>query len=103
MLGEPAWEMLLFLFTQISSKNGTLTKAACGAAGVPQTTGLRYLKALESQGMIERSTGSDNRCTILRLTPTGRKRMAHYLEELCAFRKIAGEKENRVQPFRKVG
>jgi hypothetical protein len=103
MPGEPAWDILLYLFTQTSNKDGTLTKSAWLAAGVPQTTGLRYLASLETLGMIERSTGRDSRCTILRLTPAGRQRMMHYFEELHAFRKSADRKAIRGQPFRKVG
>ena len=89
LLGEPAWDVLLFLYVEDAQVESPRTKAACQAAGVPQTTALRYVALLEEWGLIERRIGEDGRCRLLRLSRTGRQRMTDYLAEVYAERRVS--------------
>jgi len=55
LFADPAWDILIDLF--ISAKEGkeVSVSSLCIAAAVPATTGLRWIKLLESEGMIERT------------------------------------------------
>lgn len=55
LFADPAWDILIDLF--ISAKEGkeVSVSSVCIAAAVPTTTGLRWIKLLETEGMIERA------------------------------------------------
>ena len=93
LLGEPAWDVMLFLYIEDGQDETPRTKAVCHASGVPQTTGLRYLALLEERGMIVRRTGTDGRCRLLRLSSEGRQRMTDYLAEIYAERRVSSRDE----------
>ena len=86
LLGEPAWDILLFLYLEGYEAAEPLSKAAFHAAGVPQTSGLRYLSALEKAGLIDRLR--EGRCTMLRLSGKGRQRMEEYLLGVYETRRV---------------
>ena len=72
LFGEPAWDLMLDLFIAAREGKEVCTSSACLAAHVPQTTALRRLHLLESQGLIERAGDpSDQRRTIIRLSAKG--------------------------------
>ena len=54
MLGEPVWDMLLALYCMPSRGLKPSVTGLCYAAGVPQTTGLRWVQLMEQKGLIDR-------------------------------------------------
>ena len=52
LFGDPAWDMLLFLFTQRAAGRKTTAGSACDASRVPPTTALRYISMLASKQLI---------------------------------------------------
>lgn len=61
LFGEPAWDMLLDLYTaQMAGREVTITRA-CKAADVPNTTALRHLGNLEARGLIIRKADHEDR------------------------------------------
>lgn len=70
--GEPAWDILLDLFVAEALGKEIPVGSACVAGGVPPTTGLRWINALVSDGMVERIEDLEDRRRILvRITPHG--------------------------------
>jgi CheY-like chemotaxis protein len=72
LFSDPCWEMLLDLYdAQLAGADVTVTSLGA-ASGVPLTTALRRMEALQSHGLIVRSEDSgDKRRTIIRLTAPG--------------------------------
>jgi len=70
LFADPAWDMLLDLYSvHLSNKQISIT-SACLAANVPATTGLRWIHVLEDAGLVERvQDTADARRTFVRLTP----------------------------------
>jgi DNA-binding MarR family transcriptional regulator len=80
LFGEPAWDMLLDLFVNKVLGRRISTTSLCLAADVPQSTGLRYIRALEDKGLVRRVPAHDDRRLILvELTQLGFKQMRRYL------------------------
>lgn len=50
--GEPAWDMLLDLFTSECRGQQITVSSSCAASAVPVTTALRHLASLERDGLI---------------------------------------------------
>lgn len=68
---DPAWDMLLELYSAHQQGRELSVSSLCYASGVPQTTALRQLARLEEHGLITRSGDSnDNRRYIV--SPTGK-------------------------------
>lgn len=68
LFGEPAWDMLLDLYTARIALQRVSVTSLCIAADVPPTTALRWIALLESEGLIERYPDpSDRRRTYIRL------------------------------------
>ncbi len=85
MFGEPAWDMMLDLM--LAGAHGRMLSASdlATGAGVPLSSGLRMISALERLGLVHRSIDErDRRRTIVRLTDTGVERMATYFEKIGA-------------------
>jgi DNA-binding MarR family transcriptional regulator len=71
LLGEPAWDMLLYLYSQGSSMT---VKSASLAGQVPQTTGFRWIQILANAGLIDkRADSQDKRKTLVQLNAAGIK------------------------------
>ena len=51
---DPAWDMLLDLYVNRDEGRETSVSSLCIAAGVPATTGLRYIAAMEELGFLTR-------------------------------------------------
>lgn len=81
LFSEPAWDMLLDIF--IAKERGTDLSVSdtCLGSGVPTTTALRWITALEQRGMITkvRDTQDGRRCFV-RLTPQAYESLRLYLE-----------------------
>lgn len=81
-VGEPAWEILLYLFLQDADGQPTSVSDACLASGVPTTTGLRYLAYLTQRGHVVREPDpEDARRTLVRLTREMRWRLTALLTQ----------------------
>ena len=79
LFGEPAWDILLDLMhAEHKGKRVSITSACIGSA-VPSTTALRWIKILESKGLIERFIDErDGRRNFIRLSDTGLAKMRRY-------------------------
>jgi len=70
LASEPAWDMLLALYSEEPSK--LPVSSLCYGSGVPMTTALRWIGVLESQGLVERTRHRrDRRINLLSLTREG--------------------------------
>ena len=79
---EPAWDMLLDLYVAELEQRPICVSSACIGAAAPQTTGLRWLCALESQGLIfKEADASDLRRSFVRLTPLAILKMERLIDE----------------------
>ncbi|HEY0628413.1 MAG TPA: MarR family transcriptional regulator [Sphingomicrobium sp.] len=80
IFGEPAWEILLALYvTDESGARLTISKLA-EWIGVPLTTVVRWVKALEEELLVERvEHPTDRRIVFIRLLDQGRTALDSYL------------------------
>lgn len=77
LFGEPAWDMLLYLFVRAAEQKRSLKTSVTNASGSPHSTALRYLTLLESEGLIQiERTERDNRTQLVSLTPLGLLKMS---------------------------
>lgn len=82
LFANPGLDIMLFLFAEGSDGVGVTTNACCGAASVPRTTALRWIKLLADRGLVSSSgDASDRRVTMLHLTEAGRARIATWLTQ----------------------
>lgn len=82
-LAGPIWDMLLDLILAESHGRALSASDLATGAGVPLSSGLRMIGALERHGLARRSIDErDRRRTIVRLTDTGSERMASYFEKI---------------------
>lgn len=80
LFGEPAWDMLLFLYMQRVKSAKVKVTMLCAAAGVPPTTALRYIDALQGHALIEKSASStDTRVVFVSLTDTAFENLTDFL------------------------
>ncbi|HKX87850.1 MAG TPA: winged helix DNA-binding protein [Sphingopyxis sp.] len=82
-MSGPVWGMMLDLM--LAAANGRALGASdlATGAGVPLSSGLRMIAALEGLGFVHRSIDErDRRRTIVRLTDSGTERMASYFEKI---------------------
>ncbi|MDE2596772.1 MAG: MarR family transcriptional regulator [Sphingomonadales bacterium] len=79
---DPAWDILLDLFIATERGRDISVTSACLAAGVPSTTGLRWLHILEDEGLvISEPDAHDGRRRFIRLTRDAMARMRACLAE----------------------
>ena len=91
LLGEPAWDMLLALYCLPARGYLMTVGGLTHSAVVPETTGIRWQRILQADGLIERGPkGADLRKQIMSLTPKGRALMDEYLTRLYYAEKPAG-------------
>jgi predicted transcriptional regulator len=77
LFGEPTWDILLDLFIAAGEGRRVPTTSACIGANVPPTTALRWLRILETRGLVEREDdGRDGRRTFVCLTARGTAAMS---------------------------
>ena len=84
-MSGPVWDMMLDLM--LAGAHGRVLSASdlATGAGVPLSSGLRMISALERLGLVHRSIDErDRRRTIVRLTEVGTDRMATYFEKIGA-------------------
>lgn len=84
IFGEPAWDILLDLYTQQSAGKRVSVSSACIGAAVPPTTALRWLSALEQQDLIVRATDNvDKRRAYIDLSPLGKSKIEEILFDIA--------------------
>jgi DNA-binding MarR family transcriptional regulator len=82
LFGEPVWDLVLDLFIAQAEGRRTCVSSACIGAAVPSTTALRWIKELESRGILQReSDPADARRTFLALAPRFFETMAELLAD----------------------
>jgi DNA-binding MarR family transcriptional regulator len=82
LFGEPAWDMLVDLFIAAEQQKNISISSLCVAAAVPQTTALRWIAILESQGLVKRTADkSDARRVHIALTSTAYRQVKMHFEQ----------------------
>ena len=82
-LSGPVWDMMLDLMLADTHGRALSASDLATGAGVPLSSGLRMISALERLGLVHRSIDErDRRRTIVRLTEKGTERMASYFEKI---------------------
>lgn len=82
-LGEPAWEILLELFTQFAGGAKVSTKSLCLVSGVPDTTAMRLIDRMEDASLVQRTSSDvDKRVTLVELTRQGVIAVGSALQEI---------------------
>lgn len=85
LFADPAWDMLLALFAAAERGEALPVTRLCVAAGVPQTTALRWLEQLEQGRLIGRAADTaDARRTLVTLAPEAREKMRTLLRRTTA-------------------
>jgi DNA-binding transcriptional ArsR family regulator len=84
LFGEPAWDMLLDLFIRQSKSEKISVKSACLNSDMPAPTVARWIKVLESNGLIisQQDPGNEMRSSI-NLTQAGYEAMLRYFESIA--------------------
>jgi DNA-binding MarR family transcriptional regulator len=83
LFGEPAWDLILALFVARDEGRRLTVAEAYEAAKVKPAAGRKLLARMESQGMIRRSAGQqDRRKKFVGLTDDGTERLTDYLTRL---------------------
>lgn len=83
LFSDPAWDILLDLFIA-AADGGRRTVSTVGLAGnVPPTTALRWISALEREGLVAREADPrDARRVFLDLTAAGISAMRRYFDSI---------------------
>ena len=85
LFADPAWDMLLALFAAAERGETLSVTRLCAAAGVPQTTALRWLEQLEQARLVGRAAdAADARRTLVTLAPEAREKMRLLLRRTAA-------------------
>jgi len=81
LFGEPAWDILLDLRGRYEGEDMPSSLSICAGADSPSSTGLRYIRALEKAGLVERSNDpGDGRRRVARLSDKGVKLIDRYID-----------------------
>ena len=82
LLGEPAWEILLDLYTAVAEGKQVKLSALGLLAGIAPTTMMRWTAILFDRGLITRSPDErDQRIRIVALSDAGRARIEQVLAQ----------------------
>jgi DNA-binding MarR family transcriptional regulator len=85
LLSDPAWGMLLELFHGELAGQRLSLSTVCDAAGAPVSTAMRWLKALESKGLvIRRPDPGDAEIEFIELTSTGSAAFRRYFRDVLS-------------------
>ena len=83
LFADPAWDILLDLFVAAEEGRTVSVSSLCIGAAVPVTTGLRWIKGLENEGVLERTPDpGDGRRFFLRLNANIQQAMVAYWRDL---------------------
>lgn len=85
LFADPAWDILLLLYSLERAGKRLSVSAVCESAGVPVSTGHRWVQRLVDSGMaIRERHPTDRRVSWLRLPDTALIRLDAYLDEMVA-------------------
>ena len=80
LFGEPAWDLLLAMFSAREKGQAMILCRAYKAAGVSDTTGRRLLDRMEEEGLITRRRAPRSRkMRVVELTDRAAERLVDYL------------------------
>lgn len=80
---DPAWDMLVQLYAHDLAQRRISLSALCAIARVAAATGQRWIRQLEDNGHVQRTTDPmDARKHRVQLTSSGRSKMQAYFEAL---------------------
>lgn len=83
LFADPAWDMLLDLYRAELDQYRVSITSLCAASGVPTSTALRWLRALEEEGLITRRQDPlDGRRTFVALTRAAVESMGAYFASI---------------------
>jgi DNA-binding MarR family transcriptional regulator len=83
IFGEPAWDVLLALYTIDRDQRRLNIRELAKLTGLALTTALRWLDYLEEQGLIDRKPNPfDQRMVYVELSNKGREAMDRYLMQM---------------------
>jgi DNA-binding MarR family transcriptional regulator len=83
LFADPAWDMLLDLFQAEIAQLRVSVSSLCAASAVPQTTALRWIKAMTEADLFRRrSDPIDARRVFVELSPTASQAMRRYFHEV---------------------
>jgi DNA-binding MarR family transcriptional regulator len=81
MFGESAWDMLLILYVEKDAQRQSI-RGLAELAGIAKSTALRWLKALEARGFVQRTKHpTDLRTDFVELTEKGERALDSYFSE----------------------
>jgi len=84
LFSDPAWDILLDLYTALARGARVKSSSVSGIAGVPPSTGRRWVSKLVDLGLIERVKEiPDQRFTYLELSAKGRDIMEAFMIRLA--------------------
>jgi DNA-binding MarR family transcriptional regulator len=85
LFGEPAWDILLELYTAERTGRKLSVSGACYVSGVPLSTALRWISRLEREGWILRTDDpQDKRRSWLTLSEDAERKMGDLLSRMAA-------------------
>lgn len=89
LFADPAWDMLLELYSASLAERRLTVSRLAERSGVPLTTALRWIAVLEKDGLIDRTNDRfDRRRMFLELSEKGRCGMIAFFDELHPDTKI---------------
>lgn len=82
LFSDPAWDILLDLYVSEKAGKKICITNACIAAGMPASTGLRWISILDQNGYVERQDDpADAGRSLVHLTNTARNALQSLFEE----------------------
>jgi len=83
LFADPACDMLINLLHAELANRPVSISSVCSASGVPQSTGLRWLKTLEQRRLVVRKPDPrDDRRIFVELSPDTSKSLRRYIREI---------------------
>jgi DNA-binding MarR family transcriptional regulator len=83
LFADPAWDMLLELYAAALSQRRVSVSSLCIASGVAATTALRWMSALQKDGLIARENDPlDGRRVFVKLSAKGQRSIEDYFLSL---------------------
>ena len=85
LFADPAWDILLLLYSLEPTGRQVSISAVCSSAGVPESTGHRWIERLIQEGLIVREKHPrDRRVNWVRLSDKTVERLHIYFDDLIA-------------------
>lgn len=82
LFSDPAWDILLLLFSELPRREYLMMKDFALKARVPLTTALRWVSALENRGLVwRRGDSHDKRAANVGLTTRGKDLLVRYFAD----------------------